>query len=95
MGARKLSPFEASQAELILRIADLEHRVRLLEAKVRQVASLAAEKEGRPEGRAQPKGGLARCPGCCLELPRGRKRDSCVWCGFVFESMPAKAPRGR
>jgi len=28
-----------------------------------------------------------RCPGCTLELPPGRKREDCVWCGFRFDAV--------
>lgn len=72
------------------RILDLELRLKLLEAKVRSVAQAA------PEGRkaaGRPKKERPRCPGCLLELPPGRRGDSCVWCGFYFEAIAS--PRGK
>ncbi|WP_426752143.1 hypothetical protein [Myxococcus sp. Y35] len=87
---------EAVQVRLSARIAALEDRVRLLEARLRlKVATLApvARKGSRraaeptPPARARP-----RCPGCTLELPRGRRGESCVWCGFVFSAVTRRRP---
>jgi len=88
------------EERLAARIAELELRLKLLEARVR---TLAADESRRKGGEAQDaskshKPAAAarerpRCPGCLLELPRGRRRDSCVWCGFRFEAVKARASR--
>jgi len=55
----------------------------MLEAKVRDVSHrLPDAKSPAPKSKPRP-----RCPGCLLELPPGRRGDSCVWCGFVFEAV--------
>ncbi len=77
------------------RVLDLERRVMLLEAKVRLTT---AELKQRPAakaplvklGRPRP-----RCPGCLLELPKGRKGETCVWCGFVFSALESPLRRSR
>lgn len=71
-------------------MADLENRVMLLEARLRravaEVKAANAPPSERPRviraERARP-----RCPGCLLELPRGRRGETCVWCGFVFAAV--------
>lgn len=72
------------------RITALEDRVRRLEAR------LALEARKPPPVRSRPSVSAAtaraarprpRCPGCTLELPPGRRGDSCVWCGFVFATV--------
>lgn len=89
------------EQRLAARIAELELRLKLLEARVR---SLAAEENRRKSSEGQEAGGKQarpaaavrerpRCPGCLLELPPGRRRDSCVWCGFRFEAVKARASR--
>ena len=81
---------------MIARIADLEDRVRILEARVRTVSvqnrkdQAAAAKREPHAARARPR---PRCPGCTLELPKGRRGDSCVWCGFVFSAVGGRALR--
>lgn len=88
-----------TELELILRVTDLEARVRSLEKRLdraRAAAKTAAEREAlaKPQGPSRP-----RCPGCTLELPKGRRRGvSCVWCGFRFDAVPpwpAKRTRRR
>ncbi|RKG67751.1 hypothetical protein D7V88_40955, partial [Corallococcus terminator] len=54
---------------------------------VRSRPSVSAATARVGAGRARP-----RCPGCTLELPRGRRGESCVWCGFVFAAV-ARRPR--
>jgi hypothetical protein len=77
-------------ARLNQRIEELELRVKLLEARVRAGLSQArapqreAARLSRVARRRRP---TARCPGCLLELPPGRKGEHCVWCGFRFEAM--------
>jgi hypothetical protein len=73
---------------LYARIEDLELRLKLLEARMRAVTAwqkdqpkLTKTKRTRP-GKPRP-----RCPGCVLELPPGRRGDSCVWCGFRFDAL--------
>lgn len=63
----------------------------LLEARLRRtVAESRARETGNPirAERQRP-----RCPGCLLELPKGRKGETCTWCGFVFAAV--EAPRKR
>jgi hypothetical protein len=92
MAARRRNQVESSFAKpdpLADRVADLELRIRLLEARLRQVAGRSA-----PEGRGRSSNDLKpqpRCPGCLLELPKGRRTESCVWCGFVFDALGERA----
>ncbi|MFT3836656.1 MAG: hypothetical protein QM723_06640 [Myxococcaceae bacterium] len=79
---------EDDRAKLLQRLEDLELRVKLLEARVRstlragpkETAGLEEETSSRPR---------PRCPGCTLELPKGKRGDSCVWCGFQFDALGA------
>jgi hypothetical protein len=77
-------------AGLKARIEELELRVKLLEARLRAGLSQArapqrdAARASRVARRMRPR---ARCPGCLLELPPGRKAETCVWCGFRFEAV--------
>lgn len=76
---------------LLSRIADLEQRMKLLEARVRREAAESRSRGrldvGRPVARVvrTPKA-RPRCPGCTLELPPGKKGVQCVWCGFRFDA---------
>jgi hypothetical protein len=75
------------------RVADLELRLRLLEARLRQVTGPSAHSEARnPRGSNEQKP-RPRCPGCLLELPKGRRGESCVWCGFVFDALGKRAAK--
>lgn len=76
---------------LAARIEDLELRIKLLEARVRaftaerrMLASEESAKPGRKGRRTRPR---PRCPGCMLELPPGKRGETCVWCGFRFEAV--------
>ncbi|RJS17657.1 hypothetical protein DRW03_27080 [Corallococcus sp. H22C18031201] len=90
-------PAEEVHARLSARIAALEDRVRRLEARLRAAAprpvtrattaSRTATLKPAAVDRARP-----RCPGCTLELPRGRRGESCVWCGFVFAAVRRRQP---
>jgi len=83
------------------RVAELERRVLRLEARVRLTsAELQVQTGGGKAGPARAGRARPRCPGCLLELPRGRKGETCVWCGFVFAAVePSRrrtgAPKGR
>jgi outer membrane murein-binding lipoprotein Lpp len=90
---RRPSPTRDRLDPAATRIQDLELRVRILEAKVRElraelkVASVKGEARtaaARTVSAARPR---PRCPGCTLELPPGRKREDCVWCGFRFDAV--------
>src|SRR5260370_33211961 len=73
-------------------IADLERRIRLLEARFRASAAEEARRRALESGKAAkvvPPRPRPRCPGCLLESPPGRRGDSCVWCGFRFEAGQA------
>lgn len=90
---RRRQPTDQGQQHLTARIAELEQRIVLLEARVRQVAAVAESRaSARPGAKplrvARPR---PRCPGCRLELPKGRKGESCVWCGFYFEALQSRA----
>ncbi|WP_223632195.1 hypothetical protein [Corallococcus sp. EGB] len=79
------------------RITALEDRVRRLEARLalearkpapvrtRATVSAATVRAARPR---------PRCPGCTLELPRGRRGESCVWCGFMFAAVSRRRAGG-
>ncbi len=78
-------------ARLSARIADLEQRLMLLEARMRRTAAAAESPRGhRPVPAPRPR---PRCPGCLLELPKGRRGETCVWCGFVFDAVRSAPPR--
>jgi hypothetical protein len=85
-----VKPDEERHARLSARVVDLETRVRLLEAHVRQLKAQVQPAEGAaPAGttkssRTRPR---PRCPGCLLELPKGRRGETCVWCGFMFSAV--------
>ncbi|WP_163786867.1 hypothetical protein [Myxococcus vastator] len=97
---------EAVQARLSARIAALEDRVRRLEARLRLKVAVtgpsvepASEPSVAPAARRtaqraaeRPVRARPRCPGCTLELPRGRRGESCVWCGFVFSAVTRRRP---
>jgi hypothetical protein len=87
---RKAGPSRELVGRLHHRVVQLEERLALVEAKVRrlgaQTEALARVAEPRmPKIRAPRE--RPRCPGCRLELPKGRRGDSCVWCGFVFDAL--------
>ncbi len=100
MSRHPLSPKHLEcEVKLAGRIAELELRLKLLEARVR---TLAADERRKAEGSGAPDQTSKhservrerpRCPGCLLELPPGRRGDSCVWCGFRFEALKARASR--
>ena len=80
----------SERERLLAHIAELEQRIVLLEAKVRQVTPKPPQRPaGRRAARAQRR---PRCPGCLLELPKGR-RDACVWCGFWLEAGRSRSAR--
>ena len=92
MGRRARSDADLA-VRLAGRIAELEDRIRALELRVARVSKsgerIAAEKAAlRP-----PTPSASRCPGCLLELPRGRRGPSCVWCGFVFSAVRRRVVR--
>ncbi len=75
---------EAEKVGLTSRLEELELRLKLLEARVRKATEPKPKK-----GKSQPKQPVSghRCPGCTLELPKGRRGESCVWCGFRFDGV--------
>jgi hypothetical protein len=93
MPSRRRAQFtEEERCALLARVADLELRMKLLEARVR-----AGMAQGRRHGIEEANSRLSRaarrsrprqrCPGCTLELPAGRKGEKCVWCGFRFDAF--------
>jgi hypothetical protein len=98
---RRPNPEEAMRELYAARISELELRIKLLEARVRNVAAdvrkgLPAEGEGAKSGARRPAPRVKerpRCPGCLLELPKGRRGESCVWCGFVFDAIAPERKR--
>jgi hypothetical protein len=92
---RKSSGDPEREAATERRLEALEDRVRILEARVRDLARAKIEGATPPTGqraaaRTRPR---PRCPGCTLELPKGRRGDSCVWCGFVFSAVGRRSLR--
>jgi hypothetical protein len=63
------------------RVGELELRVRSLERKLKPPSPVALK--ATPKGKPRP-----TCAGCLLELPKGRRGDCCVWCGFRFDAVP-------
>lgn len=78
---------EVEKGALTSRLEELELRLKLLEARVRRSAA-PKKKQGRVSraNQAAAAGGH-RCPGCTLELPKGRRGEVCVWCGFRFDGV--------
>lgn len=77
-------------AALKARVAELEVKVKLLEARVRT----GLVQGRRPVEEVRARSALARrsrprprCPGCHLELPAGKRAESCVWCGFQLDAV--------
>ena len=89
-GSGRRPPLPAPHGStLMARIEDLELRLTLLEARLRAVSS-----ERLPLKRSKaPRKERPRCPGCVLEIPAGRRKDSCGWCGFRFEAVGGLARR--
>lgn len=91
MAARTKRP-EPQTAKLRARIEELELRVKLLEARVRSglvqgrrpVDEVRVRSAQARRSRPRP-----RCGGCHLELPPGRRGESCVWCGFQLDAVAA------
>lgn len=101
MAARRSTTMTDGERRLLLeRIADLELRMKLLEARVRRDAAESRSRGrievGRPVARVvrtpRPR---PRCPGCTLELPKGRRGVQCVWCGFRFDAAELFKSRKR
>lgn len=90
---RRPSPARIQVDPAQARIQDLELRVRILEAKVRELRAALKVTEVKGAARTAPAKlpnatrRRPRCPGCTLELPPGRKREDCVWCGFRFDAV--------
>lgn len=88
---RRKHPDQSQLVEqLQARVAELEDRLRLLEAHVRRLTAQAtalAQASRRPLPKVPAVRPRPRCPGCRLELPKGRRGEACVWCGFVFDAV--------
>ncbi len=81
---------EPPTLKLRARIEELELRVKLLEARVR--SGLVQGRRPSDEVRmrsAKARRSRPRCAGCHLELPPGRRGESCVWCGFQLDAVAA------
>ena len=89
---RPQPPATLETAVLRARIEELELRVKLLEARVRTglvqgrrpIDEVRVRSAQARRSRPRP-----RCPGCHLELPAGRRAESCVWCGFQLDAVAA------
>jgi hypothetical protein len=83
-------------ARLSARIEALEDRVRRLEQHVRRTAATLRTRATTSAKASQARQGQVRprCPGCTLELPRGRRKETCVWCGFHFAAVRRRASKG-
>ncbi len=67
---------------MLQRVALLEARLLKVEDKVRKPTvrkTLGLPPLPKPQGR--------RCPGCTVPLPKGYRKPTCVWCGFVFAGL--------
>lgn len=100
MAARRSTLSDDERRALLGRIDDLELRMKLLEARVRREAAETRARGrievGRPVARVvRTPRARPRCPGCTLELPKGRRGVQCVWCGFRFDAAELfkKAPK--
>ncbi len=70
------------------RVDDLDRRVTQLEARLRVALPLVRAEQAKAGAKAQrPARARPRCPGCTLELPKGRRGEACVWCGFRFDAV--------
>jgi hypothetical protein len=88
MAARRSQTLSGDEKRVLLdRVADLELRMKLLEARVRREAA-EVRSRGRLDtlGPVRPVRPRPRCPGCTLELPKGPRGVECVWCGFRFDA---------
>jgi hypothetical protein len=100
MATRRSQTLSVEEKRVLLdRIADLELRMKLLEARVRR-ESAEAKSRGRLDA-LRPAGKVVRtpkerprCPGCTLEIPRGPRGVECVWCGFRFDAWELFKNRG-
>lgn len=93
MAARRSSTFtDEDRRKLIDRVVDLENRMRSIEARVRREAAESRARGrielSRPAGKVvRPPAPRPRCPSCTHEIPKGKKRDECLWCGFRFDAL--------
>jgi hypothetical protein len=89
MAPRTRRKIEAGDTDrLAVRVAELELRIRMLEARIREVAPTPKKGKAKAQRLGRPR---PRCPGCLLELPKGRRGESCVWCGFFFDAVEKRA----
>ncbi len=75
--------------DIRVRVAELEARVRWLEGKLKKVA-LAAKVKPEPVIKGAMR---ARCPSCFAQVPRGKRGQNCVYCGFSFDVVAPVRPR--
>jgi hypothetical protein len=84
-------------AQLETKILGLEDRLRLLESRLRALTAQGRRADEQALAKKAPRAARARprprCPGCTLELPKGRRGDFCVWCGFMFSAVGGRALR--
>jgi hypothetical protein len=92
MGRRNRSDADLA-VRLAGRIAELEDRIRALELRMARVSKSSERLSAEKTALRPPVPTASRCPGCLLELPRGRRGHSCVWCGFVFSAVKRRASR--
>jgi len=92
MGRRSRSDADLA-VRLAGRIAELEDRIRALELRVARVSRSAERLAPEKAALRPPAPSASRCPGCLLELPKGRRGLACVWCGFVFSAVRRRASR--
>ncbi len=93
MAARIKRSQALEMAALKARVAELETKVKLLEARIRtglvqgrRPAEEARARSAQARRAARPR---PRCPGCHLELPAGNRAEACVWCGFQLDAVAA------
>lgn len=92
-GSRRPTVDADTHAKLVARVEALEDRVRRLEALIRGSTAAFRSRPPARSTRGASRAERPRCPGCTLELPRGRRGEQCVWCGFHFAA--ARRLKGR
>jgi len=86
---RKQPPVREMDLRISNQLAELELRIRRLEARLRAVsAAVPARTKKGPPPRQRP-----RCPNCTIEIPKGKRTETCQWCGFVFAAVQKRASR--
>jgi hypothetical protein len=102
-GRRRKKDRTVENLVLTTQLADLELRIRRLEARLRQVSTPSTD--SKPGSKASTNTGKKalrtrakvrpRCPHCFLEIPKGKRTEACVWCGYYFSAEKAVLKRAQ